>query len=183
MRALLLLAWALTACQPLDGEASDRSSDPFARPPPAGPDLYLGWMSPGASTGLTVTGISAGDEVHLARSDASGPGPCWDVLDGLCLDLAGAVRRFPVTYGESGGWAYVPVRVPPSVAVRRPVSLQAVIFTDEGPALTPAYDTTIEEPGGCIALWEPVCGLNGVTYSNTCDAAMAGMVIDYDGPC
>ena len=107
MRALLVLGWTLTACQPLDGEASDLSSDPFVRPPPARPDLYLGWMSPGASTGVTVTGISAGDEIHLARSDASGPGPCWDVLDGLCLDLAGPVRRFLIPMANRGEYELV----------------------------------------------------------------------------
>lgn len=183
MRALLILGWFLPACHSFDGDASVLSSDLSVLPPPTGPDLHVGWLSPGAWTGVTVTGISEGDEVHLARSGSTGSGPCWALLDGLCLDLVPPVRRFPVTYGQPGGWAYVPVRVPMSAALGRPVSLQAVVFRDEGVLLTPAQATSIEEAGGCIALWDPVCGLDGVTYSNTCDASMAGMVIDYEGTC
>ena len=35
----------------------------------------------------------------------------------------------------------------------------------------------------CIALWDPVCGKNGKTYSNTCFAKLAGVEIAYKGRC
>lgn len=35
----------------------------------------------------------------------------------------------------------------------------------------------------CIALWNPVCGKDGKTYSNACFAKMAGVEIDYKGVC
>jgi len=38
-------------------------------------------------------------------------------------------------------------------------------------------------PEACIAVWDPVCGCDGVTYSNTCYAAMAGVSVDYQGQC
>jgi len=38
-------------------------------------------------------------------------------------------------------------------------------------------------PEACPDLWDPVCGCNGVTYSNSCYAAAAGVNVDYKGYC
>lgn len=35
----------------------------------------------------------------------------------------------------------------------------------------------------CITLWDPVCGKDGKTYSNTCFVGVAGVEIDYKGVC
>ena len=35
----------------------------------------------------------------------------------------------------------------------------------------------------CLAVWDPVCGCDGQTYSNACYAAKAGVSVDYIGEC
>lgn len=40
-----------------------------------------------------------------------------------------------------------------------------------------------EKPGACITLWDPVCGVDGKTYSNSCFAGLAGVDVAYKGVC
>lgn len=35
----------------------------------------------------------------------------------------------------------------------------------------------------CPEVWDPVCGIDGQTYSNSCYAGVAGIEIDYQGEC
>ncbi|MDP2820921.1 MAG: DUF5667 domain-containing protein [bacterium] len=45
------------------------------------------------------------------------------------------------------------------------------------PKATPEKETV------CTTLWEPVCGKDGKTYSNSCRAKQAGITVSYSGTC
>ena len=42
---------------------------------------------------------------------------------------------------------------------------------------------TTEEPIMCMALYAPVCGVDGVTYGNSCNAEAAKVEVAYEGEC
>jgi len=41
----------------------------------------------------------------------------------------------------------------------------------------------VERPDGCLDIFDPVCGCDGKTYGNACEAARAGVAVEHAGSC
>ena len=41
----------------------------------------------------------------------------------------------------------------------------------------------VDPPDACPAIYGPVCGCDGTTYGNSCEAHAACAAVAYDGPC
>ena len=49
--------------------------------------------------------------------------------------------------------------------------------------IEPRVVSTDENPVACTMQWEPMCGVDGVTYGNSCMLAASEVELDYEGEC
>ncbi len=63
-----------------------------------------------------------------------------------------------------------------------PVASDLAIVADDE-AAGPGVEEPELKPCICPLYYDPVCGVDGVTYSNGCFAACAGVKIEHEGPC
>jgi len=145
-----------------------------------------------ADGGCVEDGDCAADEYCVKPlGECDGPGKCAAVLEGVsCMALWDPVCGCDgKTYSN---WCY---------AAQAGVSVDYAGMCDDGclddddcgtgeycakpPGECDGVGECAEVPVGmaCFALWDPVCGCDGKTYSNACYALVAGMSIDYVGEC
>lgn len=91
----------------------------------------------------------------------------WGRVDGLCTSISGCDVNYLGT-----DWSSVLFGSPEECA-----------FSCDTPCIQPALielGTMID----CVEIWEPVCGCDGVTYTNECHATYIGGVVSWtEGPC
>ena len=56
-------------------------------------------------------------------------------------------------------------------------------YCERSVGMCDAVGVCAPRPEACIDVWMPVCGCNELTYSNACDAAVAGVSVVGDTAC
>jgi hypothetical protein len=91
----------------------------------------------------------------------------------VCLDTRLHVIARPVVAGETcGGFAGIPCDDPNEFCKTAP-----------GECCCDFFGVCTPIPNACPPFWDPVCGCDGVTYGNECEADRASVSVDHHGPC
>lgn len=85
-------------------------------PPPADPVLETGGWVAGQTVDLAVVGAASGTTVHFVLGTTVGQGPCPAPLGGLCLEVAGTVRKLGDAVADANGVAIMTFTVPAGAA-------------------------------------------------------------------
>lgn len=121
--------------------------------------------------------VGNGPRTHFDSGLIPGGGsfPLIDIMlsmnNMVCVDTVLQVMAAPANGPVCGGIAGIPC--PAGAFCKFP--LGACCCDHQG--------ICMPTPAGCPDVWDPVCGCDGVTYGNECDADMAGVSLLHRGPC
>ena len=151
--------------------------------PPGELEWTVGMIAPGSDARITLSGVSLDEEAHIVLSTRmDGPAFCPGAV-GLCFDIPRPVTYMGVADERGDGWLSLQFAVPRGARIGTPVYIQAAMDSwPDGWYLSPVAETTVDGLF-CPDVWDPVCGVNGVTYGNGCEAQVQGWPVDYEGPC
>jgi hypothetical protein len=194
MRTILLAA-LLTACAD-DVDAIDYgavadfepiAADAVAPPPRPGPavvlELAVSAIYANAGAQLSARTAPAGLTIYFAGSTAGGGLTCPPQLGGMaCVDLAS-----PFLLGraraDATGLAAHTFTAPANVPLGATLGVQAIGVDANGQIYLSPVETITTGPVPCPRIYMPECGVDGVTYSNSCELEAGGTFFAYAGPC
>ena len=180
MRWMML---ALLGCAVESPEPQRWSADAPLAAPPADLPTTVSTLTAGGEARITVQGVVPDDEVYILLSTTGDGPPACPAALGECLGLAEPVHVLGRADERGEGWASLTFRTPPDVPRGQYVWVQAVARADAGTDWLGPVTADRVERKMCGAVWDPVCAVNGATYSNNCLALLEGWPVAYPGPC
>lgn len=130
MRPVVLISVLACGADTPDADKPGLQAAAVLPPPGVHLTLEVTGAAPGATMTLRAFDADPGETVHFAVNGSGlGSGPCPEVLDGLCVDLAPPLFRFSAE-ADTRGEAQVDVDLPATLDPSRVLGVQAFAIRD-----------------------------------------------------